>query len=120
MSNLGLYQLMTTMAKSVGGPSRLFGIVAVGGYTVIRTLEAGGKAVVKKLFSGKSKDKIKGKTFSVTSDGKDEQGLVFKAGDKYKVWESDKDSIMIEKIGDSNNPYFVSAKFLRSISDFPA
>ena len=116
MSNLGLYQVMVTLAKKVGGPPRLFGIVFTAGYCVLRPLEAG----VKSLFFSKSTDKIKGKTFSVTSDGTDEQGLTFKVGDEYKVWESDKTSILIEKIGDSNNPYFVSAKFLRSISDFPA
>ena len=31
---------------------------------------------------------------------------------------SDKDAILIEKIGDNNNPYFVSAELLKNISDF--
>ena len=120
MSNLGLYQMMTTVAKRVGGPLRFLGIVAAGGYVVLRPLETAGKWLVKKLFVGKSTDDIKGKVFSVTTEGADEQGLAFKVGDKFKVWEYDKDSILIEKIGDSNNPYFVSAQFLRSISDLPA
>ena len=58
------------------------------------------------------------KLFIVTSDGVDEQGLKFCTGEKYRVLESDKDAVLIEKNGDSRNPYFVSAEFLHSISDF--
>ena len=39
-------------------------------------------------------------------------------GDAYRILESDGESVLIEKIGDTNNPYFVSADFLRSVSDF--
>ena len=56
--------------------------------------------------------------FTVTSDSVDNQGLKFCVGDRFVVLESDKDAILIEKIGDSHNPYFVSAEFLHSISDF--
>lgn len=47
MSNLGLYQKMTTWAKKMGGPLQFLGAVAVGGYIVLRTAETGGKAVAK-------------------------------------------------------------------------
>ena len=47
MSNLGLYQMMTTVAKRVGGPLRFLGIVAAGGYVVLRPLETAGKWLVK-------------------------------------------------------------------------
>ena len=46
------------------------------------------------------------------------EGLEFKIGDQFRVLESDKDAILIEKIGDNNNPYFVSAELLKNISDF--
>lgn len=36
----------------------------------------------------------------------------------YRILERDKDSVLIEKIGDNNNPYFVSADFLRTVSKF--
>ena len=45
-------------------------------------------------------------------------GLVFKVGDNYKILNRDADSILIEKFGDDNNPYFVSAEFLKKISEF--
>ena len=41
MSNLGLYQIMTKYAKKMGGPLQFLGAVAVGGYIVIRAVEAG-------------------------------------------------------------------------------
>lgn len=122
MSNLGLYQTMTTLAKKVGGPKNLILIVAGVGYLILRT----GEAVSKKLFK-KVKNKISGKRkmsgyteiiFEVTSDGEDSSGLTFHVGDKYKVLESDDDSILIEKFGDANNPYFLSRDFLISISNF--
>jgi hypothetical protein len=48
----------------------------------------------------------------------DSDGLVFKVGDKYRILDRDGDSILIEKFGDDNNPYFVSAEFLKKISEF--
>ena len=39
-------------------------------------------------------------------------------GDKFKVLESDGDAVLIEKIGDLTNPYFVSAELLKDISDY--
>jgi len=34
MSNLGWYQKLTTAAKAVGGPKRLFGLILAGGATI--------------------------------------------------------------------------------------
>lgn len=122
MSNLGGYQLLTTFAKKVGGPIKLIILVAGAGFTVLRLSEA----ALKKVY-GKAKREIDEKrkqngyaeaTFKVTSDGKDSGGLVFRIGEKYRILESDDDAILIEKLGDNNNPYFVSGKFLRSISNF--
>lgn len=58
------------------------------------------------------------KIYNVTADGKGSKDLVLNSGDTYKILESDGESILIEKIGDSNNPYFVSADFLRTVSDY--
>ena len=71
MGNLGWYQLMTTVAKKVGGPKVLFGLLAVGGYAVIRTVEAGGKKVIK-LVKKENKDisdKKSLKSYEFTQDG---------------------------------------------------
>lgn len=50
--------------------------------------------------------------------GKSSEGLIFNVGDSYQVLERDKDAVLIKKIGDTNNPCFVSAELLYSISDF--
>lgn len=119
MSNLGLYQTMTTVAKKLGGPIGFVATTAIGGYIVIRTGEAGTKKIiktVKKYIKDKKTENIG--CIVVHTDGTSNEGLVFKNGDKYRVLERDKDAILIEKLGDDNNPYFVSADFLSSISEF--
>ena len=44
--------------------------------------------------------------------------LLLSVDDTFKVLEIDGDAALIEKIGDENNPYYVSARFLRGISDY--
>ena len=59
-----------------------------------------------------------GKIFTVSANKKDNSGLEFKIGDKYKILNRDNEAIQIEIIGNDNNPYFVSEDFLKIISDF--
>lgn len=44
--------------------------------------------------------------------------LLLSVDDTFKVLEIDGDAALIEKISDENNPYYVSARFLRRISDY--
>lgn len=44
--------------------------------------------------------------------------LKLKLGDQITVLAADDDSILIEKNGDQNNPYFVSSEFLKECSDY--
>ena len=115
MSNLGLYQAMTKYAKKVGGPLQFLSIFAVGGYIVLRTIEAGGKTVIKSL---KTKDKAIANTYVVHTQGMSNEGLQFVVGEQFRVLEIAGDAVLIEKIGAANNPYFVSSEFLCSISNF--
>ncbi|MDR3586901.1 MAG: hypothetical protein P4L59_16540 [Desulfosporosinus sp.] len=122
MSNLGWYQKITTASKAVGGPKRLFGLVFAGGAAV----GVGGTILTKKAIKAvknkinkKNTNHIKnGKIFIVTTEGMDSNGLVFKVGDNYRILNHDAEAILIEKLGDENNPYFVSAEFLKKISEF--
>lgn len=121
MSNLGLYQKMTTCAKRMGGVIPLTVTVMGVGYIVIRPVEAG----VKKLYK-LSKNYMQTKKLSVQdmpvvdvhTGGIDEQGLSFQKGDQYRILEKDGEAVLIEKIGDSNNPYVVSGIFLKTISEY--
>ncbi len=36
----------------------------------------------------------------------------------FKVLERDGNAVLIEKLGDDNNPYFVAAELLNEISDY--
>jgi len=115
MGNLGLYQAMTWLAKRVGGPLALALITAAAGYLIGRTGEVGIKRAYKKI---KRKLGSKIKSYDVISYGKESNGLEFNAGDKFMVLESDGDAVLIELIGNTDNPHFVSGSFLSTISDF--
>jgi hypothetical protein len=121
MSNLGWYQIMTTMAKKVGGPLKLAGLFFGGGAVVGGGAVAGGVAIknkVAKKLDEKKREAAAAVVHTVTTEEQSNEGLVFKVGDQFKVLEVDGDAALIEKLGDNNNPYFVSADFLKSISDY--
>ncbi len=122
MSNLGDYQKMTIVAKKVGGPKNLAVIIAGAGALASVALYKGGKIVAEKVRKKKNKEKLKETSdsivYSVTVDGVSDDGLEFKIGDQFRVLETDKDAVLIEKIGDDNNPYFVSVDFLEMISNY--
>lgn len=120
MGNLGWYQLMTTVAKKVGGPKQLLALVATGGYVIIRGVEAGGKKVIK-LVKKDNKEKSTSKVlpaYKFIIDGKDDKGLIFSSGDVFYVAARHDDVILIEKEKDDNNPYFVSVDWLMKVSSF--
>jgi hypothetical protein len=113
---------MTTVAKKVGGPKNLLLIVAGGGAFVYKVSELGVKkgynAIKLKIISHRAADSRCGKEYVVIADGKDCGGLAFTIGEKYRVLEIDADAILVEKLGDTNNPHFVSGIFLAAISNF--
>ena len=118
MSNLGWYQYITAWSKKVGGPKNFIALLMGSGYIIGKGGELIAKKAVKTIKKSSQKRKHDLNIYTVTRNGKSNEELRFAIGDKYKVLEMDGDSILIEKIGDSNNPYFVSADFLSSISDF--
>lgn len=124
VGNLGNYQLMTAVAKKVGGPVGLLAAALGTGYVIGRTTEAGGKRGIGALKNAINRRKapceLKGKVFVVRADGIDDQGIEFKAGAEYRVLECSGDAILIELIGNEDNPHVASDVFLSTISDFPA
>lgn len=46
MSNLGSYQVLTSLAKKLGGPKSFVGIVGIGGYAVLRSTEGLAKKII--------------------------------------------------------------------------
>ncbi len=121
MSNLGWYQLFTTMAKRVGGPKRLLGIVFGSGAIIGVGATAGGIAVkkkVKRTLGEKKKSAEAAIVYSVIKPGISNEGKKFTIDDKFKVLEVDGNVSLIELIGDNNSPYYVSTKFLSTISNY--
>lgn len=79
------------------------------------------KAVIRKKQNPRRKtEKVRENSviYTVISEGESNDGLKFNAGDRFAVLESDGDAVLIEKHSDDNNPYVVSAEFLKTISDY--
>lgn len=120
MGNLGAYQKMTTIAKMVGGPINLAGILFVCGIAIGVGLTKSGEFIVNKVSKIVKKETslaMESAIFTVTVGEIDNSGLEFNIGDKFRVLERDGEAILIEKIGDLNNPYFVPDELLLRISD---
>lgn len=121
MSNLGGFQVMTTLAKKVGGPKNFVGLLIGAGAALGGGAVVGVQKVAKKVNQYRYKKKKAEESavvYEVHTDGKSNEGLVFTVGDRLRMLEIDGDAVLIEKIGDKQNPYFVSGKFLASISDY--
>ena len=116
MSNLGVYQWMTTTAKKVGGPKNFLLIIAGSGAVGYKLSEEIIKKIKKKIKTFKQQKATP--LYNILSYGISNEGLIFNKNDKFKVLEKDGDAVLIEKIGDSNNPYFVPAELLYKISDY--
>jgi len=121
MSNLGFYQKITSISKKVGGPKVLLGITAMAGFIIGRSGEAGIKKIIKGITRNRNSTGVgfnyKDMVFTVTKNRKDSSGLIFSIGEQYRILECDGDAYLIEKLGDTNNPYFISIDFLKTISD---
>lgn len=122
MGNLGAYQWMTTTAKKVGGPLNFMLLIAGAGAVTYKTVETCVVCTakgIKKLLEAKQYSVIADeKVYIITSDEDTSKVVKFKIGDQFKVLESDGDAVLVEKIGDENNPYFISAEMLRKISNY--
>lgn len=117
MSNLGMYQQLTTLAKKVGGPGRLAGIVFGSGVLAGGGLVAGRNAIIKRL--KKKKEEIDlAPIYTINTECTSKEGLDFTPGVQFKVLGRDGDATLIEILEDDNNPYFVSASFIEEISDY--
>ena len=112
---------MTTLAKKVGGPKVLACGLAVLGWAVGRSGEAGAKAIVNKFRNAphtSSDYQHHGETFTVKATTELVEGLNLNEGSTFHVLEQDQDSVLITVPGDKNNPYFVSAAKLSKISNY--
>ncbi len=127
MGNLGDYQRITTLFKQLGGP-RAAKFYLAGGAAAL--FAAGGAAyagiqrigpLVKNWLEARNQlDSLAGSSFIVHTATEDDQGLRFEVDDQFRVLERDKDAVLIELIGNDDNPWVVSSEVLSRISDFPS
>lgn len=118
MSNLGAYQLMTTLAKKVGGPYGLAGIFITAGAALGVGATCGVKHITDKSKAKKKKSQKDSITYVINKDSSTNEGVKLEKGLKFRVLEKDGDAVLVELLGVDNNPYFVSAKLLKSVSNY--
>lgn len=120
MSNLGAYQTMTTTAKKLGGVENFIMTIAGVGAIVGVVIYEGGKWCIKKICSSndKKQKEIESKIYTIHSLGKSNNGIEFMVDEQFRILDTDGEAVLIEKINDPNNPYFVSAELLQNISDY--
>lgn len=120
MSNLGSYQVMTIIAKRIGGPRILMVATMIVGWAIGRGTESGGKTIWRRFRRhSRSSTFSTCEIFTVTTEADCGSGLFLRKSDKFRILERDDDAVLIEVMGDADNPYFVSAKTLAKISNFP-
>lgn len=127
MGNLGMYQDVTKLIKTLGGPRKALTLLVGGTLAVGSLLTVAGQQTTKVIMKAVKTRRDRrdpcptlGQSFTVQAAGTDEQGLEFREGGTYSVIECDDDAVLIEVTGNVGNPYFVSGAFLSSISDYPA
>lgn len=124
MSNLGTYQLLTTIAKKVGGPVVLLVGTAVAGYATLRPVEAGAKRAGRRVADAARKRRGASgavtRSYTVNADADAGGGLLLSEGDVFLVLERDGDAVLVELEGNADNPFYVSAALLVAVSDFDA
>lgn len=122
MSNLGLYQWMVQASKKVGGPAKFMGILIGVGFAGGTLVTKGSEAAARKIKTRKKTDRLydTDKLYTVHELSWDDHGHMFNVGDKFRILEYDipSDMLMVKVIGDSDNPYCVSADLMDEISDF--
>lgn len=126
MSNLGGYQTIVEWSKKLGGPGKLIATLLTAGALGGVVITKGGEVIVKKgkqaVKSHKEKKKIRSAKaaviYTVNTSKKINEGLELKEGNQFKVLAADGNAVMVELLGNDNNPYFVDANLLRSISDY--
>jgi hypothetical protein len=122
--NLGGYQVITTVVKRLGGPSKaLFKAVGAIGYRIGKQKGAD-EAVAAMTVQAERIDTTDAsenpsrvtatKEYLVTKSITSNDGTYFAPGDRLRVMDSDGDAVMVERIGDANSPYWISRDFLES------
>ncbi len=135
MGNLGGYQVITTLIKRVGGPENAMKLVAAAGGLLLVAGGAAHAGIQKATPAVKNKaeqlfekwrsragsvDELAGSVYTITASAESDQGVSFNTGDMFRVLERDADAVLIELIGNDDNPWVISADLLAEISDFPA
>lgn len=116
MSNLGMYQWFTTTAKKVGGPKVLIGLLLSAGYVSGKIIEIGGKRVFR-LVKRKKVNNDEMVVYIVNQDTEIQEGVAVHKGDIINVVSRDKNALLIEIVGNDNNPYYIDDDYLRTIAE---
>lgn len=133
-SNLGGYQNITKIIKTLGGPKASLVLLATGisfigfgSFTLGKNYAASKKGSIEndsKLSDSahaepnSSSLETKDPTYTASVDFDYDGGLTLRAGDTFRVVQVIDEMVFIEMIGESNNPYLVSIHDLNQYTDY--
>lgn len=120
MSNLGLYKVMTTLAKRVGGPMNLFLLTAGCGYGIGRLTEAVIKRVIKRIMKSIKHFKEKPEDFPEYTLDKGfilDSGIILFENEKVRVIDEVEEGVLVARESDQY-PFFILKEDLRKISSY--
>lgn len=114
--NLGSYQTMVTLAKSVGGPKRLAVAVATAGFVVPRAVEAGVRGMGRRSAAASREPHMPafhaGEHVLTCREVPLGGGVRLPSGAAAQVIEQDGDAVLITVVGRDDNPHVVTASAL--------
>lgn len=116
MGNLGMYQMITTAAKKVGGPRNLILLTLATGYAGGKGLETICKKTFKIISKSKGRNRLENKIYMIQKESVSNEGVRFNIGDQIRVCNIVQDVALIEKNGDKNNPYYIDIDLLYSMT----
>lgn len=119
MSNLGGYQAIVVLVKKLGGPGQAAAIVIGGAASAGALALAGAQKIAAKVRERREADDGSHLPhFTVTVNASTKDGLEMVVGNQFRVLERDGDAVLIEILGQGDNPHVASAEFLKSVSNF--
>jgi len=128
VGNLGAYQIMTTLAKRVGGPVNLGGIIALISIAGGGILAYGCKEKIEHIVHsvkdkpsiscGSKESQKEIRTYCCHSDCEISNELTLEQNDQFSVLYADDKMTLIAIVGDDSSPYIVDRKKLESVSNY--
>lgn len=120
MGNLGAYQDVVKIMKSLGGPGKAAALVLGGTFIAGVVARDRVPVIIQKIRARRRPSEgtceVVGATFDVVSESAKHVAVGLDPGSSYRILECMGDALLIEVLGKEDNPHVVSSRELESVS----